>query len=293
MIHIRTVADALREHISDKMFIGKNPKECHVATLDFTAGYIKWTMAGDDSLVAMPREYAIRNSQEIPCFFPDFFSFVEFVHQVNSICKEYSIHLIASRKAHNFGVLINKCFDWYKFVTVSHLGENMNLGVGYRTYDWIKNQAKSHPLVKTSSFISYLRWILPGPTKKSIEEIQRIRAFLFNCCILKTEHEKEFLELDESELNLRLAQSSENYETEWVPILQNNYQRADLNAFEELAGGASQILAAIRFGERTKVPYAFAHKYLREKQLEKDPEYLAQKMTKARLNKFETIMVTK
>ena len=88
--------------------------------------------------------------------------------------------------------------------------------------------------------------------------------------------------ISEQDLIKKLKEFDVNYETIWKDILQFHYHKADLNEYE-----SSGIYAAIKFGSRVNIPYIAAHRFLNQKELEKDPKYLESKMKAARLAKYE------
>ncbi len=284
---VAIVAEILSANISDRMFVGKSQKECQVASLTFANGYIQWTMNGDGGVYSMPHEYVIRNSAEIPCFYPDFFSFVEFVRQVNDVCKSYAVSSVLVRSIKTIAITINTHFDRPSMIDLSNKAFSVkSIDSRIQSYHQARNAKKEHALVKTTTFVSYLRSILPSHDAAVDKIISNVKLFLSTNQLIADTSDTSLLEFDQPALDRKLVWFDSKYNDEWKWTLQQNYNIADLNAFEEYKNGANEFYASIKFGARCSLPYVAAYRFLRRKQLEKDPVYQANAVKQARLEKF-------
>jgi len=306
------VSSLLAENIPDKMFIGKSYIECQVANLTFGQGYIIWTMTGNGNNYQIPQEYIAKNSAEIPCYYPDFYSFVEFVRQVNEVVMKYVTVAELLERIKQVAVIVNYHFKTsfinlkdkaFHFPLFGSIQYNDVTASKYKSYketcaeelraDQIASHLPRHHLVKSTTFVSYLRSLMPTPSANAEKEISNAKLFLVNAQILSSGTNEALSELTPQIVQARLEEFDILYQRSWIELLNKNIHQADLDAFVA-HNNANAIYASIKLGERVKVPYAAAYVYLQQKLKEQeqqnrarsDPKFASQLAAQARVAKF-------
>jgi hypothetical protein len=245
------VRSILAGNVASKAFLGKTPKECQTVDLAFSDGIIHWTMIGH-----APVAFQSSPTEPAPKFFDSFFSFYDFVNEINAICSDFVTASKSVEKLNQIAVMVKSAYPSMKFV------------LGCEIVVDIKEDFKS------GSFVRYLQQVLVLDWQTISKAEKGLNYFLINTgLMLPTE---SILTLELESLSKRMVDFDYKLKEHWTPLLAQHVQPQDENT----------VLGAMKLGDRCRVPQLAAHLYLQEKEKREDPEYQKKIMLESRLAKY-------